>query len=221
MAITRRQFGQLIGLGAVGAAVAKAPSAFAQDGSTLRIAMNTSDIQTLDPHFASGTQDRATVDMLFNGLVRFVPGTSDEFEADLAEEVPEGEDNDDGTQTWTFTLKEGVMTHAGEGVESAELTVDDLVFSFEKAANPDSSAYAGDYEGWSFAAGEGDREFRSLWTFRYPLPCSCRRLPTTPVVTSFRRPHTRPWVLMASSLTRLVPVRSHSAHTTHRWMCSW
>lgn len=161
MALTRRQFGQLIGLGAVGAAMAKAPAAFAQDESgALRIAMNTSDIQTLDPHLASGTQDRAIVDMIFNGLVRFVPGTSDEFEADLAEEVPEGEENEDGTQTWTFTLKEGVMTHAAEGAESTELTVDDLVFSFEKAANPDTSAYAGDYEGWSFAAGEGEREFQ-------------------------------------------------------------
>lgn len=160
MAITRRQFGQLLGLGAVGAAVAKAPSAFAQDGATLRIAMNVSDIQTLDPHFASGTQDRATVDMIFNGLVRFVPGKSDEFEADLAEEVPEGVENEDGTQTWTFTLKEGVMTHATEGLESAELTVEDLIFSFEKAANADTSAYAGDYVDWTFQAGEGDREFQ-------------------------------------------------------------
>ena len=160
MTFTRRQFGQLIGLGAVGAAVAKAPAAFAQDESILRIAMNTSDIQTLDPHFASATQDRAILDMVFTGLVRFVPGTSNEFEADMAEDIPEGEENDDGTQTWTFTLKEGIMTHAAEGVESSEVTVDDLVFSFGKASNPDSSAYAGDYEGWSFAAGEGDREFQ-------------------------------------------------------------
>lgn len=159
MAITRREFGQLIGLGAMGLAVAKAPAAFAQDGATIRIAMNTSDIQTLDPHFASGTQDRATVDMIFNGLVRFVPGTSNEFEADLVEEIPEGVTNDDGTQTWTFTLKEGVMTHAAEGVESAALTVDDLVFSYTKAANPDSSAYAGDYDGWTFAAGEDANTF--------------------------------------------------------------
>lgn len=159
MAFTRRQFGQLIGLGAMGAAMAKAPGAFAQDGSTLRIAMNTSDIQTLDPHFASGTQDRAIIDMIFNGLVRFVPGTSTEFEPDLAEDIPEAIENEDGTQTWAFTLREGVMTHAVEGADSYELTVDDLVFSFEKAASSDSSAYAGDYDGWSFEAGEGDREF--------------------------------------------------------------
>lgn len=160
MAITRRQFGQLIGLGAVGAAVAKAPAAFAQDGATLRIAMNTSDIQTLDPHFASGTQDRATVDMIFNGLVRFAPGVSDEFEADLAEDIPEGVENEDGSQTWTFTLKEGVMTHSAEGVESYELTVEDVLFSFEKAANAETSAYAGDYAGWSFQVGEEDRQFQ-------------------------------------------------------------
>lgn len=159
MAFTRRQFGQLIGLGAAGLAVAKAPAAFAQDGTTLRIAMNTSDIQTLDPHMASATQDRATIDMVFNGLVRFVPGTSNEFEADLAEAIPEGVVNDDGTQTWTFTLKEGVMTHATEGADSAALTVDDLLFSFAKSSNPDTSSYAGDYAGWSFAAGEGEREF--------------------------------------------------------------
>lgn len=159
MSFTRRQFGQLIGFGAMGVAMAKAPAAFAQDGSTLRIAMNVSDISTLDPHFASGTQDRATVDMIFNGLVRFVPGTSNEFEADLAEAIPDPVLNDDGTQSWSFTLKEGVMTHAAEGAESAALTVDDLLFSFGKASNGDSSAYAGDYAGWSFAAGEGDREF--------------------------------------------------------------
>ncbi len=160
MGMNRREFGQLIGMGAFGAAFAQAPAAFAQDEAVVRMAMNTSDIGTMDPHYASGTQDRATVDMIFNGLVRFVPGKSDEFEADLAEEIPEGVENDDGTQTWTFTLKEGVMTHSIEGVEPVELTVDDLLFSFEKASNPDSSAYAGDYEGWSFAAGEGDREFQ-------------------------------------------------------------
>lgn len=159
MSMNRRQFGQLIGLGAFGAAVAKVPAAFAQDGTTLRIAMNTSDIGTLDPHFSAATPDRATIDMIFNGLVRFVPGVSDEFEADLAEDLPEPVENDDGTQTWTFTLREGVMTHDSEAVESYELTVDDLVYSFEKASDPDRSAYAGDYAGWSFATGEGEREF--------------------------------------------------------------
>ncbi len=153
MELTRRQLMQMTGAGAFGAALARIPAAYAQDGATLRMAMNTSDIQTLDPQFASGTQDRATVDMIFNGLVRYVPGMSTEFEPDLAEAMPEAVVNDDGTQTWTFKLRDGVKTHAIEGVESVDLTVDDQVLSFEKTANPDTSAYAGSYTDWTFAAG--------------------------------------------------------------------
>lgn len=161
MALSRRAFTQLIAAGAVGAAMAKAPVAFAQgDGNRLRLAMNTSDISTLDPHFASGTQDRAIVDMVFNGLVRFAPGDATTFEPDLAEDMPEATDNNDGTQTWSFTLREGIKTHATEGVESADLTVDDVLFSYEKAANGDTSGYAGNYEGWTFAKGEDERTFQ-------------------------------------------------------------
>src|SRR5699024_7551343 len=91
------------------------------------------------------------VDMIFNGLVRFKPGDSTEFEPDLASDMPESEENDDGTQTWTFTLNSGVMTHPVEGADSYELTADDVLFSFQKAADDDTSAFAGDYEGWEFA----------------------------------------------------------------------
>src|SRR5699024_1772489 len=86
--------------------------------------------------------------------VRFLPGDSTQFEPDLAEDMPEPTENDDGTQTWSFAIKSGVMTHATEGAESAELTVDDVLFSFEKAASEETSAYSGDYEGWTFAVGD-------------------------------------------------------------------
>jgi peptide/nickel transport system substrate-binding protein len=126
-------------------------SAAAQgDRPVLRFATNSADIGTLDPHFASGTQDRTIVDMIFNGLVRFTPGDSSTFEPDIASAMPEPTENADGTQTWTFTLRDDVMTHATEGAESAALTAADVVFSFEKAANPDTSANAGNYEGWTF-----------------------------------------------------------------------
>jgi peptide/nickel transport system substrate-binding protein len=164
MAISRRTFSKLVGATVAGTAVARAATpAFAQDeGQVLRLAINAADIATLDPHFASGTQDRAIVDMIFNGLVRFTPGDASSFEPDLAEEMPTPAENEDGTQTWSFTLKSGVMTHPVEGADSAELTVDDILFSFEKASNPDSSAYAGDYEGWTFAVNDG--------TFQITLP---------------------------------------------------
>lgn len=155
MPISRRTFNKLAVLGAVGATTVRATTATAQnDAPILRFAVNAADIGTLDPHLATGTQDRTIVDMIFNGLVRFVPGTSTSFEPDLAEEMPTATENPDGTQTWSFRLRPGVMTHPVEGAESAELTVNDVLFSFQKAANSETSASAGDYAGWSFALGD-------------------------------------------------------------------
>jgi peptide/nickel transport system substrate-binding protein len=157
MSISRRTFSKIVGATAFGGLITStATSVSAQDGErpVLRFATNAADIATLDPHYASGTQDRTIVDMVFNGLVRFLPGDSSSFEPDLAAEMPTPTENEDGTQTWSFTLKDGVMTHPVEGAESYELTVDDVLFSYEKAANGDTSAYAGEYEGWTFAVGD-------------------------------------------------------------------
>lgn len=157
--INRRQLGQLVGAGSLGAMLAKAPATFAQDDNTLRLATNTSDLANLDAHYATGTQDRTVVDMVYNGLIRFVPGTVEEYEPDLAEDMPEAVENDDGTQTWTFVLREGIIPHTVDGVETAELTVTDVLFSFEKAANPDTSAFSSNYLGWVFEADEETRTF--------------------------------------------------------------
>jgi len=157
MTLSRRTFSRMVGATAVGGLVTStsmpAIMAAAQgDRPVLRFATNSADIANLDPHFASGTQDRTIVDMIFNGLVRFKPGDSSQFEPDLATALPEPTENSDGTQTWTFTLRDDAKTHAAEGAESAPITAADVVFSFEKAANADSSAYAGNYEGWTFEA---------------------------------------------------------------------
>ncbi|HWV23731.1 MAG TPA: ABC transporter substrate-binding protein [Thermomicrobiales bacterium] len=159
MTISRRTFSKLAGAAALGSLVSTSAATHslvaAQDSNNvLRLAMNVSDISTLDPHFANGTQDRAIVDMVFNGLVRFAPGDSTSFQPDIASDMPEPTENEDGTQTWSFTLNSGVMTHPVDGADSYELTVDDVLFSFQKASNPDSSGYAGDYEGWTFAVGD-------------------------------------------------------------------
>lgn len=155
----RRQLGKLLGLGSMGAVLAQAPSALAQDGSVLRLATNTSDLASLDAHYSTGTQDRTVADMVYNGLIRFKPGFVDQFEADLAEELPEVTDNDDGTQTWTFILKEGTIPHPIDGQASPELTVADVLFSFERAANKDSSAFSANYIDWKFEADEATRSF--------------------------------------------------------------
>jgi peptide/nickel transport system substrate-binding protein len=158
--INRRQFSQVLGIGTLGTILANAPATVAQDGNTLRLATNVSDLQSLDAHFGVGTQDRIVVDMVHNGLIRFTPGTEDEFEPDLAEDMPAVEENDDGTQTWTFLLREGVIPHPINGTELPELTVSDILFSYEKAADPNRSAFSYDYVGWTFEADEASRTFR-------------------------------------------------------------
>ncbi len=104
------------------------------------------DLGTLDPHFAAATNDRNIVDMVFNGLVRYKPGDASQFEPDLAEAIPEPEIVD-GKQVWTFKLRQGVMCHPGPKTDAYELTADDVVYSLQKSANPERSAYAGEYTG--------------------------------------------------------------------------
>jgi peptide/nickel transport system substrate-binding protein len=131
-----------------------ATSASAQDSErpVLRLGTNAADIANLDPHMASGTQDRTIVDMVFNGLIRFTPGDATSFEPDIATEMPTATENEDGTQTWSFTLRDDVMAHATASSEAYAITSADVLFSFEKAANPDTSSYSGNYAGWTFAA---------------------------------------------------------------------
>jgi peptide/nickel transport system substrate-binding protein len=121
-------------------------------GGILRVGQNASDLGTLDPHFASGTQDRALVDMVYNGLLRFKPGDTTSFEPDLAAALPVATTDAAGHQVWTFNLRHGVMCQPSEGVQSYELTSDDVVYSLQKAASKDTSAYASDYAGMTFGA---------------------------------------------------------------------
>ncbi len=121
----------------------------AGDRPVMRFGVNAADLATLDPHYASGTQDRTVVDMIFNGLVRYAPGNSAEMEPDLAVAIPEPEVVD-GKQVWTFEIRDGVMCHPWADGEAYELTADDVVYSLEKSANSDRSAFAGDYAGMTF-----------------------------------------------------------------------
>ncbi|GIV77223.1 ABC transporter substrate-binding protein [Litorilinea aerophila] len=121
-------------------------AAEAAEAPLLRFGINAADLGTLDPHFASSTNDRTVVSMIFNGLVRYKPGEAPEMEPDLATAIPEPEIVD-GKQVWTFELRQGVMCHPSPETEAYELTADDVVYSLTKSANPDRSAYAGEYTG--------------------------------------------------------------------------
>ncbi len=122
-----------------------------KEAVVLRYADKAADLGTLDPHFASATNDRNIVDMVFNGLVRYKPGNGSVIEPDLAEAMPEPEIVD-GKQVWTFKLRQGVMCHPTDEVPAYELTSEDVLYSLEKSANPDRSAFAGEYGGMTFEA---------------------------------------------------------------------
>lgn len=113
----------------------------------LRQATFGADVGTMDPHQAVPGPDRQVVLPMFDGLVRYVPGDAlAGFEPDLATEVPSApEPEEDGTQVWEFELREGVMCHPGPETDSYELTVDDVVKSYQRSMNSEISAFAGDY----------------------------------------------------------------------------
>lgn len=104
--------------------------------SVLRVSPNGVDIATLDPHRAVSTTDKAPVAWMFNGLVRFLPGSADPttIEPDLAESWDVSEDG----LVWTFKLRQGVLFHG----EWGELTADDVVYSIQRASNPDTSSFS-------------------------------------------------------------------------------
>jgi len=118
------------------AAIAFAAPAVAQPKTTLNVGIAAQDIGQLDPHFAVSTIDRVVAAWMFNGLVRFPPGSIDpaRLEPDLAESW---EASPDG-KTWTFHLRHGVQFHGGFG----ELTADDVVFSLKKAGDAKTSAFS-------------------------------------------------------------------------------
>jgi len=137
-----------IALAVVCLAVAPYP---AHAAGTLRIAQNTTDLRSMDPHFATTTEDRSLVDMIFNGLVRYKPGDGSVFEPDLATALPTPK-MEGGKQVWTFQLRKGVMCHPTAGVPSYQLTSEDVVYSLQKSADKNRSAYAADYTGMTFEA---------------------------------------------------------------------
>ncbi|WP_338929367.1 ABC transporter substrate-binding protein (plasmid) [Roseomonas mucosa] len=128
-----------IALLALGTALSIAATQPALAKGVLRYGMAAQDVGTMDPHRATTTPDKPISGWLFNGLVRFRPGSDDigALESDLAESWTS---NADGTE-WSFKLRSGVKFHHGYG----ELTADDVVFSLKRSANPDTSAFAADY----------------------------------------------------------------------------
>lgn len=126
-------------LGTAAVALLVGLGATASLAQTLNMAVPGNDMATLDPHRASATLDKNVINWMFNGLVRTAPGqyALDTIEPDLAESWTT---SDDGL-TWTFKLRQDVNCQSDYG----QLTAKDVVYSLQRAANPETSSYAGDY----------------------------------------------------------------------------
>lgn len=122
------------------------PPARSVNDNVLRFGVHVSEMGTMDPHFAAGSQDRALADMVFNGLLRYQPGKAPQIEPDLAEQIPDFT-MEEGRQVWRIALRKGVMFHSGPRTEKYELTADDVVFSLKKSSDSNLCAYSGEYAG--------------------------------------------------------------------------
>lgn len=128
-------------LSALGFAAAASSATAATERPVLRVSSGAADNATFDPHRATSTHDKGVVSQMFNGLLRFPPGSADptKLEADLAESWQASDDS----RVWTFKLRKGVQFHGGYG----EMTADDVVYSLERAADPKRSSFASTFNG--------------------------------------------------------------------------
>lgn len=96
-----------------------------------------SEPDTLDPALNSAVDGATVTSHLFAGLAKWAQ--NDEgilvIEADCATELPEGVANEDGTVTYTYTLRDGLKWSDGQ-----DLTAKDFEFAWKRAASAELGA---------------------------------------------------------------------------------
>ena len=107
-----------------------------------------SEPDTIDPALNSAVDGAVLTSHLFAGLAKWDQDENGNLiiAADCAAELPEGVANEDGTITYTYTLKEGLKWSDGQ-----DLTAKDFEFAWKRAA---SSALGADY-GYMFEVVKG------------------------------------------------------------------
>ena len=107
-----------------------------------------SEPDTIDPALNSAVDGATLVSHLFAGLAKWDQDANGKLviTPDCAAELPEGVANDDGTVTYTYTLKDGLKWSDGK-----DLTAADFAFAWKRAA---STALAADY-GYMFEVIKG------------------------------------------------------------------
>jgi len=107
-----------------------------------------SEPDTIDPALNSAVDGATLVSHLFSGLAKWDQDENGNLilVADAAVELSEGVVNEDGTVTYTYTLKDGLKWSDGQ-----DLTAGDFVFAWKRAA---STALGADY-GYMFEVVKG------------------------------------------------------------------
>ena len=110
-----------------------------------------SEPQTLDPALNSAVDGATLVAHLFSGLAKWAQDSKGNLiiAPDAAKELVEGVTNEDGTVTYTYTLRDGLKWSDGKDV-----TANDFVFAWNRAA---SLALGADY-GYMFEIVDGYAE---------------------------------------------------------------
>ena len=112
-----------------------------------------SEPDTIDPALNSAVDGATLTAHLFSGLAKWAQDENGNLEivADAATELPEGVTNEDGTVTYTYTLRDGMTWSDGQPV-----TAGDFAFAWKRAA---STALAADY-GYMFEVVDG---YADVW----------------------------------------------------------
>ena len=122
-----------------------APAAVSADKLNVCIA---SEPDTLDPALNSAVDGGTMCSHLFAGLAKWDLDANGNLAimTDCAVELPEGVENEDGTVTYTYTLRDGLKWSDGQ-----DLTAGDFAFAWKRAA---STALGADY-GYMFEVIKG------------------------------------------------------------------
>ncbi len=112
-----------------------------------------SEPDTLDPALNSAVDGATMLAHLFSGLAKWSEDENGNLVivADLATELTEGVKNDDGSVTYTYTLRDGLKWSNGDAITAA-----DFVNSWNRAASP---ALGADY-GYMFEVVKG---YAEMW----------------------------------------------------------
>lgn len=106
------------------------------EGSQINVCL-ASEPQTLDPALNSAVDGGTVCAHLFSGISRWADDGNGgvELVADCAEELVEPVINEDGTATYTYTLKDGLKWSDGQPV-----TAGDFVYAWQRAASVELAA---------------------------------------------------------------------------------